>query len=87
MAGIIKADLPNSNNEPELYDLVKNYQIHHHSKTCHKYKNQKCRVSFRTFFIDQAIVAEPPPSEKPLAEKNCNNEQKKSFTSESQAVY
>ena len=69
MDGIIRADLPSSNNEPELYDLVKNYQIHRHSKTCRKYKNQKCRFNFGKFFTDHTIVAEPLPSEMPLEEK------------------
>ena len=69
MDGIIRADLPSSNNEPELYDLVKNCQIHHHSKTCHKCKNQKCRFNFGKCFTDHTIVAETLPSEMPLEEK------------------
>ena len=33
--GIISAYLPDAQLTPEIYDLVKTYQIHHHSKTCH----------------------------------------------------
>ena len=56
MNGIIREDLPSSNNEPELYDLVKNYQIHRHSKTCRKYKNQKCRFNFGKVFTDHTLL-------------------------------
>ena len=66
---IIRADLPNSNNEPELHDMVNNYQIHCHSKTCCKYKNQKFRFNFTKFFTDRTTVAEPLPSKMPLEEK------------------
>ena len=67
--GIIGADLPSSNHEPELYNFVKNYQINRHSKTCRKYKNQKCGFNFGKFFTDHTIVAEPLPSETSLEEK------------------
>ena len=63
---IIRADLPSSNNEPELCNLVKNYQIYRHSKTCRKYKNQECKFNFGRFFTNHKIVAEPLPSEMPL---------------------
>ena len=42
----ISSDLLHPNNEPELFELAKNYQIHHHSKTCCKYRNKKCRFRF-----------------------------------------
>lgn len=56
---IIKVHLPNSNEEPELYNLVKSYQIHSHSKSCRKYKNVECRYSFGRYFCDRTIIAEP----------------------------
>ena len=31
---IVKAQLPDRENETELYELVKTYQIHSHSKSC-----------------------------------------------------
>ena len=67
--GIIRADFLSSSNKPELYDLVKNYQIHRHSKTRRKYKSQKCRFIFGKFFTDHTFVAEHLPNEMPLEEK------------------
>ena len=37
--GIISAYLPDAQLTPELCDVVKTYQIHHHSKICRKCKN------------------------------------------------
>ena len=34
---VIRSDLPDPNNKPALFGLVKAYQIHRHSKTCGKY--------------------------------------------------
>jgi hypothetical protein len=42
----IQANLPDENDEPELYELVKMYQKHNHSKTCRKYKNVSCCFNF-----------------------------------------
>ena len=42
--GIIRADLPDPASEPELYKLVKTYQVHSHSQTCRKYKNKPCQI-------------------------------------------
>ena len=42
---------------PDLHELVKLYQFHRHSKTCHKYKNEVCRFHFGKFFSKQTIVA------------------------------
>ena len=56
--GIITAYFPNAQLTPELYDLVKSYQIHHHSKTC-KYKNEKCCFHFGRYFTYHTIIARP----------------------------
>ena len=46
----IRSDLPERNNEPALFKLVKPYHIHHHSKNCHKYRDKKCRLRVGKFF-------------------------------------
>ena len=55
----VQAYLPGIETDPELYDLVKTYQTHNHSKTCRKYKNVTCRFNFGQFFTDRTIIAEP----------------------------
>ena len=57
--GIVRSDLPYSINEPILFKLVKTCQIHHHSKTCRKYRNEKCRFHFGKFFTTRTIIAQP----------------------------
>ena len=43
---MVSACLPNLEVDYTLYELVKTYQIHRHSKTCKKYKNDNCRFHF-----------------------------------------
>jgi len=43
---IIRADLPDKIKEPQLFELVNNFQIHCHSQSCRKYKNVSCRFHF-----------------------------------------
>ena len=61
--GLIKADLPNPETDNSLFELVKTYQIHRHSKSCRKYKNDKCRFNFGRFFTDRTIIAQPLSSD------------------------
>ena len=44
--GLISAKLPDHNQDPELYKLVKTYQLHLQSKTCRKFQNNACRFCF-----------------------------------------
>ena len=37
----MRSDLPDSNNKSALFELVKTYQIHRHSKISRKYRNEK----------------------------------------------
>ena len=54
---IVHSFLPNKNENPDLHELVKLYQLHRHSKTCRKYRNDGCRFHFRKFFSNQTMVA------------------------------
>ena len=56
---VIRSDLPDPNNEPAFFELVKTYQIHRLSKTCCKYRNKKCRFLFGKFFTKKTIIAQP----------------------------
>ena len=51
--------LPLEQEEPHLYQLVKTFQFHCHSKTCRKYKNTRCQFKFGLFFPDKTIIATP----------------------------
>ena len=55
--GIISTDLPDTVSNAALYELVKTYQLLHHSKSCKKYKNDKCRFHFDWFA--RTIIACP----------------------------
>ena len=37
----VKTFVPDINEQPELFKLVTTYQVHSHSKSCRKYKNEK----------------------------------------------
>ena len=41
---IVKADIPDEREKPELNKLVKTYQLHSHSKSCRKYKKVDCGI-------------------------------------------
>ena len=56
--------------EKELFELVKTCQVHRYSKTCRKYRNDKCRFNFGKIFTDRTIVAEPLPDDMPEEIKN-----------------
>ena len=55
----INAQLPDPLNDPELFELVKTYQVHAHSKICWKYKKNKCGFSYGRFFTEKTIIAKP----------------------------
>ena len=79
---VIRSDLRHPDNEPALFELVKTYQIHRHSKTCHKYRNHKYRFRFGEFFTNKAIIAQPladsvPPDVKLRKMQQRNNILKK----------
>ena len=37
---------------------MKTYQIHQHSKTCRKYRNEKCGFHFGKFLTNRTIIAQ-----------------------------
>ena len=55
----IKVEIPDKNENPDLHDKVKKFQIHAHSQSCRKYKRKKCRFSFPRLFTDETIIAKP----------------------------
>ena len=67
---IIRTDLPDPRSEPNLFEIVKTYQIHQHSKTCRKYRNEKCRFHFGKFYTNRTIVAQPLSDSLSVDEKN-----------------
>jgi len=59
---IVSATLPDQIRNPELFKLVKTYQLHRHSRTCVKNRKSKdCRFRFGRFFTERSIIAEPIP--------------------------
>lgn len=77
MDNVVHASLPDENIDPILYNLVRTYQLHRHSKTCRKYKNQVCRFRFGKFFSKRTIIAEPLPSDMPGFEKKTIHSKRK----------
>ena len=64
---IFHAFLLDRNENAELHNLIKLYQLHKHSRTCRKYKNEFCRFKFRTFLSlsKKTVVAELLPENMP----------------------
>ena len=67
---VIGTDLPDPSSEPDLNELLKTYQIHCHSKTCRKYRNEKSRFHFGKFFTSRTIIAQPLPDSLSVDKKN-----------------
>ena len=61
----VHAYIPNENENHDLQKLVKLYQLHKHSKTCRKYRNDGCRFHFAKFISNQTIDAKPLSSDMP----------------------
>ena len=62
---IAHAFLPDRNENPEVHNLVKLYQLHRHSKTYRKYKSEPCRFKFGKLFAKETLVEEPLPENMP----------------------
>ena len=48
---LIQTYLPEEAMYPELYSLVKTYQVDKHSKSCRKYKNVSCRYGYGSILL------------------------------------
>ena len=55
---IVRSFLLDRNENPELHNLVKLYQIHRHWRTYRKYENEACRFKFAKFFSKEALIVE-----------------------------
>ena len=75
----VSAKLPDPTEQPELYNFVKTYQIHGHSRTCWKYKKNKCRFHYGRYFSDKTIISKPLPSD-------LNSEQKEEILTWRQVI-
>ena len=57
--------MPDPVKEKQLFELVKTFNFHRHSKTYREYQNEKCRCHFRGFFSHWKIAAEHLPDNMP----------------------
>ena len=76
---IVKAFVPNEVTDQYLFQLVRTYQVHSHSRSCRKYKSGKCRCHFEKIFTENTIVATPLPSD-------LSDEMKNSILSERERI-
>ena len=53
---LVHAYVPNENENHDLHELVKLYQLHKDSKTCSKYRNDGCRFHFARFYSNQTYL-------------------------------
>ena len=74
---IIKCELPNPSKSPRLFELVRTYQTHSHSKSCRKYESMECRYSFGRYFTDRTVTAHPLSDELSVEEKTLILQQRK----------
>ena len=54
----ISVQLTDHLNDPELFYLLKTYQVHAHFKIYWKYNNE-CRFSYGRYFTEKKIIAKP----------------------------
>ena len=55
----IRAQLPDHLSNPELFELVKTYQVHAHSRICWKYNKNERRFSYGPYFSEKTITTKP----------------------------
>ena len=55
----IYGQLQNHLADLERFELVKTCQVHAHSRTCWKYKKNKCHFSYGHYFTKNKMIVEP----------------------------
>ena len=60
--------MPDHLNDPELFYLLKTYQVHAHFKTCWKYNNE-CGFSYGRYFTEKKTISKPLDSKFSKEEK------------------
>ena len=55
----INAQFPHHLKDPGLFELIKTYQVHSHSRSWGKHKNNKRCFSYGEYFTDKTIIAKP----------------------------
>ena len=53
----INGQLPGYSNDPELFELLKTYQVPAHSRTCWKYSKNECYFFYVRYFTEKTIIA------------------------------
>ena len=61
--------MPDHLKEPELFELVKTYQVHAHFKICWKYSKNEGRFSYGRHFTEKTIIDKPIDSKPSYGEK------------------
>ena len=83
----IKAFVPNPVENSELFHLVTIYQVHSHSKSCRKYKNERCRYHFGRFYTNHTIIYLPLQQDLPEDQENSIlNERERTLTTVKQYI-
>ena len=54
---VVKSYVPDPIENSDLLKLVTTYQVHSHSKSCRKYKNEKWHYDFGKLFTDHTIIS------------------------------
>ena len=71
---LLNSQLSDHLSDPELFELVKTYQVHGHSRTWWEYNKNEFQFAYGRYFTEKTIIA------KPLDSKFSNDEKQKILT-------